>query len=130
MFLKLNTLHIYTYQLMDVSTVIVQIELLFAKSVTKKIGHKDIPDFNIDDKVIPRPISDDEWLHYPTVIPLSIRDIITNNEGVVVYVDNGNLFTDLPNDATATIWVAFKELYKPVPLSPYHLEKLIEYYLI
>lgn len=96
----------------------------------RKIGHKDIPDFNIDNKVIPRPISDDEWLHYPTVIPLSVRDIITNNEGVVVYVDNGNLFTDLPNDATATIWVKFKELHKPVPLSPYHLEKLIDYDLI
>lgn len=95
--------------------------------ILRKLGHKEILDFEIGDIVIPKPISDDEWLHYPTVLPFSIRNEITNNEGVVVYADSGNLFTDLPNDAKATIWVEFKGLPKPVPLSPYHLEKPIDY---
>ena len=85
---------------------------------------------SIDDRIIPKPVSDDEWMHYPTIIPLGIRGIITNKEGVVAYVDNGDLFTDSPNDAAATIWVEFEELHRAIPLSPYHLEKPIEYDLI
>ena len=96
----------------------------------RKIGHKDMVDFEIGDKVIPRPVSDDEWLHYPIITSLGIREVITNNEGTVTYVDRGDLFTDLPNDATATIWVEFEELHRVIPLSPYHLEKPIEYDLI
>lgn len=98
--------------------------------VLRKVGHKDIPDFKIGDRVIPRPVSDDEWSHYPIITSLGIREVITNNEGTVTYVDRGDLFTDLPNDATATIWVEFEELHRAIPLSPYHLEKPIEYDLI
>ena len=98
--------------------------------ILRKVGHKDIPDFKIGDRVIPKPVSDDEWMHYPTIIPFGIRGIITNKEGVVAYVDNGDLFTDLPNDAAATIWVEFEDLHRAIPLSPYHLEKPIEYDLI
>ena len=122
---KSNTLRIYIYQLMGVSSVNALMGLFF-----RKVGHKDIPDFKIGDRVIPKPVSDDEWMHYPTIMPLGIRGIITNKEGVVAYVDNGDLFTDSPNDAAATIWVEFEELHRAIPLSPYHLEKPIEYDLI
>lgn len=124
-FSESNTLHIY----------ILSIDGCILREradgvILRKVGHKDIPDFKIGDRVIPKPVSDDEWMHYPTIIPFGIRGIITDKEGAVAYVDNGDLFTDLPNDAAATIWVEFEDLHRAIPLSPYHLEKPIEYDLI
>ena len=96
----------------------------------RKIGHKDIPDFEVGDIVISQPISDDEWYSYPEWTPIGSRTIITNNTGIVVRIEKNKHLTESYCDCDETIWVKFEVDQLPVPLSPYHLEKPTDYDII
>lgn len=96
----------------------------------RKIGRKDIPDFEVGDIVVSQPISDDEWYSYPERVPIGSRKIITNNTGIVAHIEKNKHLTESYCDCDETIWVKFPESKLPVPLSPYHLEKPIDYDII
>lgn len=96
----------------------------------RKIGHKDIPDFEVGDIVVSQPISDDEWCSYPERTIMTSRKIITNNTGIVAHIEKNKHLTESYCDCDETIWVKFPESKLPVPLSPYHLEKPIDYDII
>lgn len=96
----------------------------------RKIGHKDIPDFEVGDVVVSHSISDDEWRSYPEPVRYTSRKLITNNTGIVVYIAKNKHLTESYCDCDETIWVKFEVDRLPVPLSPYHLEKLTDYDII
>lgn len=96
----------------------------------RKIGHKDIPHFEIGDIVISQDISDAEWYSYPEHVPVGSRKIITNNTGIVAHIERNKPITEHYCDWDETIWVTFEVDQLPVPLSPYHLEKPTDYDII
>ena len=96
----------------------------------RKIGHKDIPNFEVGDIVVSQSISDDEWCSYPERTIMTSRKIITNNTGIVAHIEKNKHLTESYCDCDETIWVKFPESKLPVPLSPYHLEKPIDYDII
>ena len=96
----------------------------------RKIGHKNIPDFEIGDIVIFQPISDAEWRSYPEHVPVGSRKLITNNTGIIVHIGRNKPITEHYCDWDETIWVKFEVDQLPVPLSPYHLEKPTDYDII
>lgn len=96
----------------------------------RKIGHKDIPDFEVGDIVISQPISDDEWYSYPERVPVGSRKIVTNNTGIIVHIKKNKYLNESYCDCDETIWVRFPESKVPVPLSPYHLEKPTDYDIV
>lgn len=96
----------------------------------RKIGHKDIPDFEVGDVVISQPISDDEWYSYPEWVPIGSRKLITNNTGIIVHIEKNKHQIESYCDWDETIWVKFDELESLVPLSPYHLERPTDYDII
>lgn len=96
----------------------------------RKIGHKDIPDFEIGDIVISQPISDAEWCSYPESVQYTSRKTITDNTGIVVHIQKNRYLAEIYCDCDETIWVRFPESKLPVPLSPYHLDKPTDYDII
>lgn len=93
----------------------------------RKIGHKDIPYFEIGDIVISQAISDAEWRSYPERTIMTSRKLITNNTGIIAHIERNNPITEHYCDWDETIWVKFEVDQLPVPLSPYHLDKPTDY---
>lgn len=96
----------------------------------RKIGHKDIPYFEIGDIIISQAISDAEWYNYPEHVPVGSRKTITNNTGIIAHIERNKPITEHYCDWDETIWVKFEVDQLPVPLSPYHLDKPTEYDII
>lgn len=96
----------------------------------RKIGHKDIPYFEIGDIIISQAISDAEWYNYPEHVPVGSRKTITNNTGIIAHIERNKPITGHYCDWDETIWVKFEVDQLPVPLSPYHLDKPTDYDII